>query len=391
MAKKQELRTPTSQPAQLFVMRRSIQNTTNATAASTGRSLPRRAGASLPVLLLALPALGILLPGCASDPEPRRLAGVDPYGVSALEYGYVRPAADVKMNGRSGRTAYRDSDDLWERVRRGPSLGIRHHARVDSAARRMASNPAYLTDLNRRAGPYLHLIVEELERARVPTALALLPEVESRYNPRAVSPKAASGMWQFMPYTGREMGLAQNGAYDGRNDILDSTRGAIKYLKQLHAEMGGDWALALASYNCGPGCVRRAMRRSGSRDFWSLTSLPAETRNYVPKLLAVLELVDRPERYGMRMPKLPNAPALEVVQATSSMSLVEVARHSGTSLHHLRSLNPGFKNGHTPVTGPHRVLVPAGKGHQLRKALVKSGKLSRRSLADSRRNRRSDS
>jgi membrane-bound lytic murein transglycosylase D len=346
-----------------------------------------------PVMLLLLPALACLLPGCASDTEPRRVGGVQPQTVSALEYGYVRPAADVDMIGRGGRTAYRgrDSDDLWDRVRGGPSLGIRHHPRVDRAARRMAADPTYLTDLNRRARPYLHLIIEELERARVPTALALLPEVESRYNPRAVSPKSASGMWQFMPYTGREMGLAQNGSYDGRNDILASTRGAIRYLKQLHMEMGGDWALALASYNCGPGCVRRAMRANRSRDFWSLSSLPAETENYVPKLLAVLDLVESPARYGMRMPKLPNGPALEVVQATSTLSLSEVARHSGTSLHQLRSLNPGLKLGHTPAAGPHRVLVPVGKGHELRKALVKSGRLSRSDLADGRRGRRGDS
>lgn len=372
-------------------MRRSTLTTTTAAAAFTGDSSQRHRRPLLPVLFILVPTLACLLPGCASGPD-ERLDGVEPRTVSALDYGYVRPAADVETRGRGKRTAYYgSSDDLWDRIRRGPGLGIRHHARVDNAARRMASNPAYLNDLNRRARPYLHLIVEELERARMPTALALLPEVESRYNPRAVSPKAASGMWQFMPYTGREMGLHQNGSYDGRNDVLASTRGAIRYLKQLHAEMGGDWALALASYNCGPGCVRRAMRVNGSRDFWKLSSLPAETENYVPKLLAVLELVESPARYGMRMPKLPNTPALEVVQATSTVSLGEIARHSGTSLHQLQSLNPGLKLGRTPVTGPHHVLVPAGNGHKLRKALAKAGKLDRRGLADSRRNRGGDS
>jgi membrane-bound lytic murein transglycosylase D len=270
-------------------MRRSTQTTTTAAAAFTGDSSQRRRRPLLPILSLLVPALACLLPGCASGPDERRLSGVEPQTVSALEYGYVRPAADVETRGRGKRTAYYgNSDDLWDRVRRGPGLGIRHHARVDSAARRMSTNPSYLTDLNSRARPYLHLIIEELERARMPTALALLPEVESRYNPRAVSHKSASGMWQFMPYTGREMGLHQDGSYDGRNDVLAATRGAIRYLKQLHTEMGGDWALALASYNCGPGCVRRAIRANGTRDFWSLRTLPAETRNYVPKLLAVL-------------------------------------------------------------------------------------------------------
>jgi membrane-bound lytic murein transglycosylase D len=361
-----------------------IQANGIAVAASTARTrLLRRA--PLPLLLLLLPALACLLPGCASDPGSERLSGVQPYSVSAREYGYVRPAADVQMVGRGGRGAYagRNADNLWERVRRGPSLGIRHHARVDRMAAGMATNPTYLTDLNRRARPYLHLIVEELERARMPTALALLPEIESRYNPRAISPKAASGMWQFMPYTGRQMGLTQNGSYDGRNDILASTRGAIRYLRELNAEMGGDWALTLASYNCGPARVRRAMRANGTRDFWSLTTLPAETRNYVPKLLAVLELVDSPERYGQRLPKLPNAPALEVVYANTPMSLTEIARHSGVSVAQLRALNPGLKLGRTPASGPHRVLVPVGKGDDLRKALSKAGKLGRPSIADS--------
>jgi membrane-bound lytic murein transglycosylase D len=355
-----------------------------------GPAHPRRRTLA-PVLLLLVPALAYLLPGCASNPDGGPARGVESRSVSALEYGYVRPAADVTVMGRGGRTAAYNGDDLWERIRRGPSLGISHHPRVERAVRRMASNPAYLTDLNRRARPYLHLIVEELERARMPTALALLPEVESRYNPRAVSPKSASGMWQFMPYTGREMGLLQTGAYDGRNDVLASTRGAIRYLKQLYDEMGGDWALALASYNCGPGCVRRAMRTHGSRDFWALHALPAETENYVPKLLAVLALVEQPERYGMRLPKLPNGPALEVVYAKSTIHLHEAARHAGVSAQTLRDLNPGLKLGRTPTHGPHRLLVPVGNGDKLRRALAKAGKLGGPSVADGRRSRPGDS
>jgi membrane-bound lytic murein transglycosylase D len=361
-------------------------------AADVSNAKPRRPRRTLPpVLLLLIPALACLLPGCASNPDSGRIAGVEPHAVSALEYGYVRPAKDVEIIGRGARKSAYGGDDLWERVRRGPSLGIRHHTRVDRAAQRLASNPTYLTDLNRRARPYLHLIVEELERARLPTALALLPEIESRYNPRAVSPKSASGMWQFMPYTGREMGLAQNGSYDGRNDVLAATRGAIRYLKQLHTEMGGDWALALASYNCGPGCVRRAMRVNGSRDFWALSSLPAETENYVPKLLAVLELVEEPDRYGMRLPKLPNGPALDVVYATSTIHLHEAARHAGVSVQTLRDLNPGLKLGRTPAHGPHRLLVPVNNGEKLRRALAKAGKLGGPSIADGRRSRSGDS
>ncbi len=352
---------------------------------------PQRSVRRTLLALLVLPALACLLPGCASAPNDGTAGGAAPRTVSALEYGYVRPAADIRVTGRGARARSRGGDDLWERIRRGPSLGIAHHTRVDRAVRHMASNAKYLTDLNHRARPYLHLIVEELERADLPTALALLPEVESRYNPRAVSPKSASGMWQFMPYTGREMGLAQNSVYDGRNDVLASTRGAIRYLKQLYEEMDGDWALALASYNCGPGCVRRAMRVHGSRDFWSLSSLPAETEHYVPKLLAVVELVTRPKRYGMHLPELPNDPALAVVYSAGTINLQDAARHAGVSVQTLRDLNPGLKLGRTPVQGPHRLLVPVDNGDKLRRALAKAGQLGGPNVADGRSGRASDS
>ena len=339
------------------------------------------------------------LNGCASKPTAYQ-GGYDPSldvprTVSAREYGYVRPARDVQVLGDRDRFAYggRNSADLWDRVRHGPSLGISHHDRVERAIAALKRNPNYLTDLARRARPYLHVIVGELERAGMPTELALLPEVESRYNPRAVSPKSASGMWQFMPYTGTEMGLVQNGWYDGRNDILASTRGAIAYLTQLRDEFDGDWALALASYNAGPGRVRSAQRANRARgrptDFWSL-NLPTETELYVPKLLAIADLVREPARYGMRMPSVENRPKLELVEARSQINLASAARHCGVPLRTLQTLNPGLKRGMTPQQGPHRLLVPLGTGHKLRTALAKAGKLAPTVAGDS-RPRRGDS
>jgi membrane-bound lytic murein transglycosylase D len=187
-----------------------------------------------------------------------------------------------------------------------------------------------------------------------------------------------------MPYTGKEMGLEQNSWYDGRNDILASTRGAIAYLQQLHDELGGDWALALAGYNAGPARVRAAQRANRAAgkptDYWSL-DLPTETEKYVPKLMAVAALVREPGAYGLQLPAISNRPKLEVVEADAQIDLAQAAKACGISVSQLRQLNPGLKRGKTLPSGPHRVLVPAGKGQRLRAALVKAGKLDRARIA----------
>lgn len=350
------------------------------------------------LLVPAVAALvaSLVLGGCASNPSGDIGPGQQPYSVSAREYGYVRPAIDVRVIGRddgqprrrwfAGSGGAGRGGDLWDRVRHGQGLEISHHARVERHIRSLKRNPKYLTELAKRAQPYLHLIINELERHGLPAELALLPEVESRYNPRAVSPKSATGMWQFMPYTGKEMGLKQNSWYDGRNDILASTRGAIAYLQQLHEELGGDWALALAGYNAGPGRVRAAQRANRAAgkpiDYWSL-DLPTETENYVPKLLAIAALVQAPGAHGLQLPAIPNRPKLEVVEADGQIDLAQAAKATGVSVTHLRQLNPGLKRGKTLPSGPHQVLVPAGTGDKLRRALVKAGKLDRSRIAAS--------
>ncbi len=346
------------------------------------------------IVLFAGAAIGLLihLSGCASQrPRSDDLASGQTFSVSAREYGYVRPAIDVRVIGRDdGRSKSRHryasvGDDLWDRVRYGESLGVTHHERVEHALRALKRDRDYLTDLSKRAQPYLHLIIEELERSALPVELALLPEVESRYNPRAVSPKSATGMWQFMPYTGVEMGLKQNSWYDGRNDILASTRGAIAYLRQLHRELDGDWALALAAYNAGPGRVRSAQRANESAgkpiDFWSL-DLPSETEAYVPKLLAIAKLVREHDALGLQMPEIANRPRVEVVESRRQIDLAQAAQACGVTITQLKSLNPGLKRGKTLPTGPHRVLVPAGTGDRLRTALAQAGELKAPSLAD---------
>jgi membrane-bound lytic murein transglycosylase D len=253
------------------------------------------------------------------------------------------------------------------------SLNTPQNPKVESRVRALQGDRDYLTRLSRRAQPYLHMIVREIERRGMPMELALLPEVESSYNPRALSPKAASGMWQFIPSTGIMMGLAQNNWYDGRNDIVASTRAALAYLRGLHKDLGGDWALAIAAYNCGPERIRSAQQANRSQgkptDYWSL-DLPAETENYVPQLLAIAQVVAAPARHGLAMPRVPDRPQLELVHAASQVDLGLAARLADLSPAALSQLNPGLKQGKTQPSGPHTLLVPAGAGQRLRLRLV---------------------
>jgi membrane-bound lytic murein transglycosylase D len=340
------------------------------------------------------PALALLLlAGCAGQaPRDDLDAGItgryDGDAVSARAYGYVRPAPDVqiRVRGRASRgsapqpadtlgpiASTGGSGDLWDRVRARMALKTPQNPRVESRVRTLQGQPDYLTRLSRRAQPYLHLIVREIERRGMPMELALLPEVESSYNPRAISPKSASGMWQFIPETGTRMGLAQNDWYDGRNDIVASTRAALAYLQGLHDDLGGDWALAIAAYNCGPERVRSAQQANRSQgkptDFWSL-DLPAETENYVPQLLAIAQVVAAPARYGLAMPRVPDRPQLELVHAVSQVDLDQAARLADLSPAALSQLNPGLKQGKTQPSGPHTLLVPAGSGQRLQLRLA---------------------
>ena len=332
-------------------------------------------------VLGALGALTLLLNGCSTNPRTDS-AGYDDSGysgmVSAREYGYVRPAVDVVVMERGGleragrTTRAEPGGDLWNRVRAGMKLDLYANNRIDTTLERFRRDPQYLARMSQHATPYLHVIVDEIERRGLPMELAFLPHVESRFNPRATSPKAAAGIWQFMPYTGREMGLRQDTWYDERRDPLASTRAALDYLEQLNRRFDGDWALAMAAYNCGPGCVGNAVaanRRNGRpTDFWSL-NLPDETKQYVPQILATARLVSESKRHGLSLPPVPDRPQLEVVRTTQPIDLQRVATATGVQLSELQRLNPGLKLGRTAPDGPGHILIPAGTGQRIGKKL----------------------
>ena len=251
--------------------------------------------------------------------------------------------------------------DIWARIRAGFALPESDHGRVVSARSWYQRHQDYLDRVANRARPYLHYIVEEIERREMPMEIALLPIVESAFDPYAYSHGRASGLWQFIPATGRQYGLEQNWWYDGRRDVIESTRAALDYLEYLHGYFDGDWLLALAAYNTGEGNVARAVRRNKAAgkptDFFSLR-LPAETRGYAPKLLALRDLVAHPERYGITLMPIPDEPYLDVVDLETQVDLELVAELSDLELTELYLLNPGFNRWATGPEGPHRVVLP---------------------------------
>lgn len=316
-----------------------------------------------------------LLSGCASGTRTGSAGFSEPaYAdrVSAREYGFVRPATDVVVTQRSVAGRADPRGDLWTRVRSGMKLDLYANPRIDNTAERFSRDPQYLSRMSQQGTPYLHLIVSEIERRKLPMELAFLPHVESRFMPTATSPKAAAGIWQFMPGTGREMGLRQDAWYDARRDPLASTSAALDYLEQLNRRFDGDWELAMAAYNCGPGRVASAQaanQRSGKpTDFWSL-SLPEETRQYVPKILATARLVAEPRKYGLAIPAVPDRPQLEVVRTLQPLDLSRVASATGVQLYELQRLNPGLKLGRTAPDSAGHVLVPAGTGQRIGKKI----------------------
>ena len=232
---------------------------------------------------------------------------------------------------------------------------------VDQQLRWYASNPDYLQRAFGRADLYLYQIVTELERRGMPLELALLPVVESAFEPYAYSRARASGLWQFIPGTGSHYGLKQDWWYDGRRDIVESTRAALDYLQRLHDEFDGDWLLAVAAYNCGEAMVERAvdMNRAAHRPvtFWDLW-LPGETRAYVPKLLAMKRLVRDPETYGLEFSPIPNSPYFARIATYGQVNLKIAAEIAGVSPEELYELNPAFHRWATDPAGPHYLLLP---------------------------------
>jgi len=290
----------------------------------------------------------------------------------------IQPEASAGANEWAGErtidtTPVVEHDDLWIRIRTGMTL----EREIDRPAVRekliwYSKHQAYLDRVAERATPYLYHIVEEIEARDLPLELALLPIVESAYQPLAYSRSHAAGIWQFIPATGRRFGLKQNWWYDGRRDITASTRAALDYLELLHDEFNGNWQHAVAAYNAGENTVRRAIARNRaagrSTAFWHL-GLPRETRGYVPALLAIAEIVAQPERYGIVLQPIPNEPYFTRVATGGQIDLDKAARLAGIDHEEMKRLNPAFKRWATDPDGPHHLLLPLDRADQFARAI----------------------
>ncbi|MDA8622371.1 transglycosylase SLT domain-containing protein, partial [Psychrosphaera sp.] len=255
-------------------------------------------------------------------------------------------------------------DDVWDRISYQLSIEIPQNRQVVTERNWYAKHPSYITRVAKRAEPFLHFIVEEIEKREMPIELALLPIVESAFDPFAYSHGRASGLWQFIPGTGNRFKLKQTWWYDGRRDVAASTRAALDYLSFLHKTLDGDWLNAIAAYNSGEGRVLRAIKRNRKRhlptDFWSL-DLPRETSAYVPKLLALSDLLKRSDEFKVSWYPIANEPAISVIDAKKQIDIAKAAELAGMELNDLHKMNPGYNQWATDPNGPHKFIVPIEK------------------------------
>ncbi len=251
--------------------------------------------------------------------------------------------------------------DLLDALRREFALDYEQNSRIEAQRNWYVRHPDYLTRVFNRSQRYMPYIRDELDRRGLPMELALLPIVESAYDPFAYSHGRAAGLWQMIPGTARRFGIEQNWWYDGRRDIVDSTRAALDYLEYLYDLNDGDWLNAIASYNSGEGNVLRAVRRNRDRgqptDFWHL-SVPRETSSYVPKLLALVDIVRDPERYDLELPEVVDEPQFVVTEIDSQLDLALAAELAGVEVDTVYAYNPGYNRWSTNPAGPHTLVMP---------------------------------
>lgn len=305
-------------------------------------------------MVTALVAGACILVGCASQgpaPAPSRTAGDAQSGLPS--FPHMR-----HPNVRQQRVP----DAIWPRLREGFALPELDHPAVTRELDWYTDHPLYLEAMWARAERYLHFILGEVERRGMPTELALLPVIESGFRPQAVSPSAAAGLWQVVPATGTYLGLERNQWVDQRMDVVRSTRAALDYLQTLHGSFGGDWLLALAAYNGGPGYVGRlqnANRKRGRGTGVQDLPLRQESATYVWRMLALRRLLLAPHRYGVSLPPIADAPYFMAIDLPHQVDLDALAALDDLSTEEVVALNPGLRRGVTPPAGPHRVLVPA--------------------------------
>jgi membrane-bound lytic murein transglycosylase D len=313
---------------------------------------------------LLIAALTALAASCATRPpapsqQPEQVIAPPPAPAPApVEAPPPPQAASAAQQSAPAPAQY---TDLFGRIRGGFVLPDPDETAIDQQLDWYASNPDYLQRAFGRADMYLYYIVTQLEARHMPAELALLPVIESAFQPYAYSRASAAGLWQFIPGTGSRFGLKQDWWYDGRRDVVASTNAALDYLQALHDEFNGDWLLAVAAYNCGEIAVQHAVQVNQAEgrpiDFWHLR-LPRETEAYVPKLLAMKRLVDDPGKYGLDFTAIPNQPYFARVMTQGQINMQVAAQIAGITADEVYDLNPAFHRWATDPTGPFYLLIP---------------------------------
>ncbi|MDB5742665.1 MAG: Lytic transglycosylase, catalytic [Polaromonas sp.] len=304
-----------------------------------------------------------VLAGCATQPglpdDPVLATGPGIAAGQLVQPPPLRPITPGQLSSKPIAST-EPPKELWDRIRQGFAMPNLQNELVTDREQWYASRPDYILRMTERSSKYLFHIVEELERRQMPTELALLPFIESAFNPQAVSSAKAAGMWQFMPATGKDFNLKQNVFRDDRRDVLASTRAALDYLQKLYG-MFGDWHLALAAYNWGEGSVGRAIaknQKAGLGTSYDELNMPAETRLYVPKLQAVKNIVANPQAFSAELPLIQNHAYFQQVQITRDIDVALAARLADVDIDNFKALNPSARRPVILAAGTPQILLP---------------------------------
>ncbi|MEQ9888737.1 murein transglycosylase D [Pectobacterium zantedeschiae] len=316
----------------------------------------------------------VLLAGCQVSPHDTSQPKQHAQSLSSAS----QSEAGKYTDGREASARWLDDDslaqrDLWNFIGDELKMEVPDNARIREQKTRYLKNKSYLHDVTLRAEPYMYWIVEQIKQRKMPMELVLLPIVESAFDPSATSSANAAGLWQIIPGTGRNYGLKQNQWYDGRRDVIASTTAALDMMQRLNTMFDGDWLLTVAAYNSGEGRVMQAMKsnkaKGKSTNFWAL-ALPRETSIYVPKMLALSDILKNSKKYGVNLPQPNESRALAKVELGQQIELTQAAEMAGLSLNKLKSYNSGYKRNVTAPNGPHYIMVPKAHVEQLKDSLA---------------------
>jgi membrane-bound lytic murein transglycosylase D len=332
---------------------------------------PRSSNTTPPAQLVAKPAGAPVQTAAAGlataampQPAAAALAATSPaLPASSAATDITASPAPLNIGSSAASSADPQQCDVWQRIRDGYAMPEIDSKLIAQYERFYARQPEYVTRMAERARRYLYFITEEVNKRGMPTEIALLPMIESAFNPGAYSSARASGIWQFIPSTGKHFGMEQNWWYDGRRDVISATNGALDYLQKLHDQFGA-WDLALAAYNCGERCVMKAQSLNRKRhlptDYVHL-KLPKETRHYVPKLLAVKNIIAYPMSFGLIIPEVPNQPYFAAVTTSRHMDVKLAAEMAEISMEEFTALNPAHNRPVILTDKDNMLLLPVEK------------------------------